>query len=859
MYFRTLPNGALRLLAMSHLTLAMAQDIPADWVDMLGSDKFKTRQEAEKKLWAAGNQAISALESASKSNNPEAAIRANKILRYLQLGLAPDSPADIIELAQNFEKMSVEGKNNALTTLKKQRRFRIALLLFQQEKDSVIRQQIRSSITGLAIVAAREALLAGDPEGARRFLTEFPEDPKSLTALAWMARSEGKLDAEIAKAKASQQADDWRYLMALLRIKGDRAAVADLAEKHNLGELAAAMELLDGDVEKWLSWHAEKADGETADITRAYATVALHRMRHEKEGPTHDLNLLIKAALKEGDYTRRWAAIHSLFSLGNEAVAQKPLKQLNPAMLFGYMTEREKIDEALKALDLDVMTPDYAGWIDRRMGVVLSGDSNDEMDSVPNMISFLEKHGVTEPIDKHFLPSMLQLAEKDSETFTDLLSSLFSAYATTRLAPETAAKVAIAYAKDDDVLWGTMIRIAFSENSYFSQWWEWLGEIFPNEKKADRFRQMLTLFRVVPDKRGELATWDQKILEALQRDEPEAAENHRKLLAILAAVTGNTRYSQWSCKDQSELDTDDLMNLGKWQQAAEKWEEASKTTPDQISSVLWSALCWKLAGEPVKSQLAEARFESLILGDSSMMITASAIYQHLGFMEKSRQWRQMALHCGARDGSWHVALYTNAEDQLLTGQWRRAQAGYEAYILHSLDEGDASTMMTTFRTRKKADMARAFAMFGTNRKPALEKLRECHQSLMADASLADQFFPALRMVGARNEHDVWFEESWQALMKNRDRFPLDDNVRNSAAWLAARCLLRLEDAEKESREALRLRPHQAAYLDTMAEINFARGQREQAVEWSKKAITADPRATPLREQYYRFLNDPFPR
>ena len=859
MYFRTLPLGALSCLAIGHLALAHAEDTPAAWVEMLASDKFKTRQEAEQKLWSAGSQAMAVLESASKSASPETAMRANKILRYLQLGLTPDSPAEVIELAQNFEKMSVEGKNNALTTLKKQRHFRIALLLFQQEKDSVIRQQIRSSITGLAIVAAREALIAGDSEGARRFLTDFPEDPKSLTALAWMARSEGKLDAEIAKAKASQDADDWRYLMALLRIKGDRAAVADLAEKHNLGELAAAMELLDGDVEKWLNWHAEKADGETADITRAYATVALHRLRDEKEGPTQDLNLLIKAALKEGDYTRRWAAIHSLFSLGNETVAQKPVKLLNPAMLFGYMSEREKIDEALSALNLDVATPDYGGWIDRHMAVVLSGDSNDEMDSVPNMISFLEKRGVTEPIDKHFLPLMLELAEKDNETFTDLLNSLFSAYATTRLAPETAAKVATAYAKDDDVLWGTMIRIAFSENSYFTQWWEWLGEIYPNEKRNDRFHQMLTLFRAIPDKRGELAAWDQKIREALEKDEPDAAENHRKLLAILAAVTGNTHYSQWSCKDDSELDTDDLMNLGKWKEAAEKWEEASKAAPDQINSVLWAALCWKQAGEQEKSQRAETLFEALILGDSSMMIAASAIYQHLGFMEKSRQWRQMALHCGVRDGSWHVALYTNAEEQLLTGQWRRAQAGYEAYILHSLDEGDTSTMMMTFRTRKKADMARAFALLGTNRKLALEKLRECHQSLLADASLADQFFPALRMVGAKKEHDAWFEESWQALMKNRDRFPKDDNVRNSAAWLAARSILRLDDAEKESQEALRLRPRQAAYLDTMAEIHFARGDREKAVEWSKKAITSDPRATPLREQYYRFLKDPLPR
>jgi tetratricopeptide (TPR) repeat protein len=844
---------------LGHSTLASATDDPSAWVHMLASDAWKTRQEAEQKLWAAGNNAVPALESAAKSANPEAAMRASKILRYLQLGLKPDSPREIIELAQNFEKMSIEGKTSCLATLKKQRQFRIALLLFQLEKDSVARQQLRASISGLAIVAARESVIAGDVVGARRFLTEFPEDPKSLTALAWMARTEGKLDAEIARTRTSQKDEDWRYHLALLRIKGDRTAVAELAEKHNLGELAAAMELLDGDAEKWLSWKAEKAEGDTADITSAYANAALHRLREGKDSNAQASNLLIKTALKEGDYTRRWAAVHGLFSLGNEAVAQKPLKQLNPSMLFGYMADREKIDEALTALNLDVKSPDYGSWIDRHMAVILAGDSNDEMDSVPNMISFLEKRGLTAPIDKHFLPRMLELAEKDNEVFHEMLGALFSAYATTRLAPETAAKVATACAKDDDVIWGSMIRLAFSENTFFTQWWEWLGEIYPKEKRSDRFHLMLTLFRVIPDKRGELQELDKNISDALRKDEGGAAENHRKLLAILAAVTGKTSYSQWSCKEESELDTDDLMNLGKWKQAAEKWEQAIGKSPDQMNAALWASLCWKLAENQSKAKHWEKLYESLVLGDSAMMIAASAIYQHLGFTDESRQWRQMALHCGIRDGAWHVALFTNAEDQLLTGQWRRAQAAYEAYILHSLSEGDTTTMMTAFRTRKKADMAWAFAMYPDNRKQSLELLRECHQSLLADASLADQFFPALRMIGAKKEHDAWFEESWQALMSNRDRFPLDDNVRNSAAWLAARSMMRLDDAENESNQALRLRPNQAAYLDTMAEIHFAKGNRKKAVEWSQKAISADPRATPLREQYYRFLNAPFPR
>ena len=849
----------LSALTAGLLSFAAAEDDPVALAEMLSSGTLKARQEAEQKLWQVGARALPALEAARDSGSPESAMRADKIIRYLKLGLTPDSPPEIIELAQNFAKMSVEGKNNALQQLKRQRRFRIALLLFQQEQDGVVRQQIRSSINGLAIVAARESLIAGDEEAARRFLTEFPEDPKSLTALAWMERSKGTLDEAIAAARQSKDPDSWRYLLSLLRIKGDRNGVAEVAEKHNLVELAAAMELLDGDAQKWLSWHAEKAQGETSDITSAYANIVLHRLRKDTDAPAALNNLIMKSALKEGDYTRRWAAIHCLFSLGNESVAQKPLKVLNPTMLFGYLTEREKIDEALQALNLDPAKPDYSAWIERHMGVVLSGDADDEMDSVPNMIGFLEKRGIHEPIDQKFIPLMMELAEKDNETFNDMLGALFSAYSRMRLAPMTAAKVAAAYAKEDDVLWGSMLRVAFSENNYFTQWWEWLGEVFPQSSRADRFYQILTLFRAIPDTGGKIESWEKILHDAMLKDEPEDAEGHRKLFSILAAVTRQTRYSVWAFKDENELDTDDLMNLSRWELAAKKWEEAIQSAPDQINSVLWAALCWRLADEQEKAKEQELLFESLVLGDSSAMISASAIYQHLGFNEKARYWRQMALNCGARDSNWHVALYTHAEDQFLNGQWLRAHAGYEAYILHSLIEGDSSTMMTTFRTRKKADMARAFHLHATKPQQALTKLRECHLSLMSDASLADQFFPGLRLIGAKKEHDAWFEESWQAMMKIRDRYPQDDNIRNSASWLAARSMLRLDDAEKESMEALRLRPEQAAYLDTLAEIYFARGDREKAVEWSLKAITADPSASPLREQYYRFLNDPMPR
>jgi hypothetical protein len=847
------------MLSLGSLSNATAGDDPAAWVEQLASDTLRVRQEAEAKLWKTGTQSFPALEAALAHKQPEVAFRAAKILHYLQLGLSPDSPKELVDLAQSFDNLSIEGKQEALTTLKQQRHFRIALLLFQRVKEPHAQAMLRSYVSGLSIVAAREAMIAGDSARALRFLTDFPEDPKNTYALAWIARTEGRLDAEIAKTRASKDPESWRYLLALHRIKGDRANTLALAEKHKLSELAASIDLLNGRPENWLRATADRTDQDIRDIVRAYAAIVTDRINNRKENPSQ-LNLIIKAAHRESDYTRRAAAINALYALGNEAQANKAVAGYDSAMLFSFVAEREKIDDALKVLKLDPSKPDYGAVIDRCMALIIENEDSDEMSIVSTLVHFLEKRGIHEPIEKHFVPQMLKLAAADNERFSEMLGICFSGYGQmTRNSAESAAKIAAAYAKDDDILWGSIISTAFSDNSQYTQWWDWLGELLPRDARAERFRKMLVLFRVVPDRKNEVAALENLIEKALADDNEKEAENHLKLISILAAYTRLTKYTLWSLTDKSDLDTSDLMNLERWEEAATEWEEAIKRSPQAIHSIIWAAACFHKAGQTAKAAQHEKSFDALVLADSSLMYAAASIYKYVGLNEKSLTWENMALMCGSRDATWYGTLHTRAEEQLLNGQWQLALASLEAYNLFLVTQNDTEYVPILFRARKKADMAYAFSLYKKQPETAMALLRGCHQSLLIDASLADEFFPALRLVGAKAEHDAWFEESWQAFMKVRDRFPEDDNVRNSAAWLASRCLLRLDDAEREVKEALRLRPEQGAFLDTLAEIHFARGDRKKAVEWSKKALESEPTTTSLRGRYYRFVQDPFPK
>ncbi len=839
-----------------------AEDGVAQWIDQLSNEKLSVRIEAQNKLWKAGSSIQKELEDAALAKNPETSLRVAAIIRKIKLGITPDSPKEIVALVESFANLSIEDKKNAIEKLKESRQWRIALLLFQNENDGTAKAQMRENVDGIAIVAARESLLAGDSATARKFLDDFSEDPKNLMAKAWMARSSGTLDQEIADCSKLNDKKSIAYHLCLLRVKGDRAAAIDLAEKNNLVQTGASLQLLDGQSDMWLDLRAPSFDNDSRELLEIYIALVKDRTNSSKEHQSN-VNRLIKEALKGDDYQRRWLATHLLFALGLSEPGEKSLKALNPVMLFDQYVEQERIDEAIQVLGLDPANPDYEKWLSKRMSILIEKPDlvENEMEQIPSVLSFLEKRGLTEVIDKVFVPQMLALAEKDAESFIQMLQQCFSPYARVRIAPETALKVAIAYAKDDDVLWGTMIESALPDNNQFNQWWDWIAELYPAATRAERFTYFITLFRIIPDRQNQMADIDHKIEKFLKACDATKIKNYLKLVSIIAEITGNTKYAQWATAEGESMGIDDLIKLERWEDAEKELQKLFAKSPDSIDLLLRISICQRLLGKTEEAKKNETLYESLILGDATMMSLTAAINESFGQSKKASEWRQITLTCSSPSTpAWLINIYQEAEKQMLNGQWSQASSGYEAYLISVVNQDSENLSGSIlFRTRKKADMAYAFGQLKKNPEVAVKQLKQIHQSLLSDASLADQFFPCLRLVGLRDQHNQWFEETWQSMMKLRDRFPLDDNIRNSAAWLAARSMQRLDDAEKESTEALRLRPNQAAYLDTMAEIYFARGNREKAIEWSKKSTMAEPGSTPLLEQYYRFLHDDFPR
>jgi tetratricopeptide (TPR) repeat protein len=59
-------------------------------------------------------------------------------------------------------------------------------------------------------------------------------------------------------------------------------------------------------------------------------------------------------------------------------------------------------------------------------------------------------------------------------------------------------------------------------------------------------------------------------------------------------------------------------------------------------------------------------------------------------------------------------------------------------------------------------------------------------------------------------------------------------------------------------KAVELAPQNGNYLDTLAEVYFRQGDRESAIEYSRRAVQLTPDRDSLSKQLSRFINDPLP-
>ncbi len=125
--------------------------------------------------------------------------------------------------------------------------------------------------------------------------------------------------------------------------------------------------------------------------------------------------------------------------------------------------------------------------------------------------------------------------------------------------------------------------------------------------------------------------------------------------------------------------------------------------------------------------------------------------------------------------------------------------------------------------------------------------------------LAEDVVPLLDKAGRQAEAETLFEQTFAALSAVLAEYPDSAFHRNNLAWVSARCHRRLDVALEHARRAVELSPTTASYTDTLAEVHFHRGDRDEAIRLARRAVELSPRYKPFQEQLERFQRAPLPQ
>lgn len=869
--------------------LAVAEKSIGAWVDDLAHQKYRTREEASRKIWAIGDPALPELQEAASGPDPEQAYRARELIRKIQMHITPETDPEVVQLVERFDKALIDEKVNLFDKLYRKRAWRQILKLYAAEANPEMQSRLEDAlrsrmagvdgVAGVAVTAARECLLDGDAKAAREYLEMAPANPQGLLALADFHRSQGTLDAELERAKTLEGARGQAWQFALQRAAGNLDAARDAAEAAGSTRLSAAMAALAGDPLPWLL--SCEVDAEGKKISSSYVELAIRRWQDKPIRPA-ELDVLARAANSRNRPSGRITAINSLFLLGEPALAEPAFLKNAPLEAFHYFEMLERIPDALKALGLDPEKPDYASWVEKRIDNISKGDGENEQDTgmdtqeLALLAHFLEHRGMHAVAAEAYLKPLATFAENDAKNYAEFLGTLFGSSLRGGVlgAPQLARDAAVAWAGESDDRWEEVITAAFGGEDETLAIWDWLDELNPKSSRVERLDGLLALCGMGRDKLGLRRKWLDLAWDSLKKSPEEMRPPLLEMMSFLADRNPDVAMSLriWEMLPEAsrkEMDGDrHLMNLsaaGRWQEAADFFlkqiDLISKSSADpQPFFFAYAAACLRKAGRVEEATAQDALVDKLALGNDAMLIASAYAFGY--DFKRAADWRaRAARQSDPEDPQTYVrALESHLEALMEEGRWKEAGSVAEVLAQIVVSEDSISTApLAGLKLRLQSDLGRALANLKTDRAGSIAMLARCLKMFPSDGSLADEFFPALRKMGLVKEHDEWFQQSWERMSAVVARFPDSDNTCNTAAWLAARAMRKLDEAEALEMKALANNPDQSAYLDTMAEIHFARGDRQKALEWSTKAVNFLPADPMLRRQHERFRTAPLPR
>jgi predicted Zn-dependent protease len=841
----------------------------AQWIQQLSDNRFSVRENASKKLWAAGAAAEAALEEALKSDDAEVVRRARDILDKFKWGIYPDTPADTVALIRAYQSAENHGRLDILQKLLQggPAGLQAVLKIVRNEKDANQRRILGGLVSSKLPVSLPQVLENSDYEKFETLLeigheSEFINH-NQYTAY-WLLR--GKLEERIAHfrtrlAKDPAEKRVAKTLAYLYRAKGD------LAEARQAAEKAGRADLLEGILYEAADWKALAARPDiagTADPAEKWAyRAAFTRLAGDQKAFENAVRELRKFA--EGGPEREtstFVAVKALLLNDRSTDGLDLLHNLrgHETMRFEVLCAQLKYSEAMKLVDqkrpAESKEQKHLEVLKART-LYLLGDK----DNAQALFTRLAEQ-IKDGVDPFWVNGLLETEYK-----IGLKDQAFE-HGARALSASPPGEVKI---RTQSVY---LPQLFPKQSETAEVWWELLRQRFTEETNAVILKRLRDLME------GKIAAkkvkeWIEEADRALSEPAanaraPQDLVRQRRALAEAAAAAG---LDDMALSLLEKADTPEtLLRLGdllagkkEWAKAAERYRQAwrkNASSNDQLPGASHTdPLPLYLAGDSLVKAGQEKEGTKLIeqshwvlLGDARARFTFLRALAERGHVEAARRETDLLLRVSepntyfSGEALRRLALVAAARKDYL-----KAADGFEQSMLRCLHASTGFVQAGAYAAvPAQVHQLRAKGLL------AAGKLDEAHKhielalaSLPGSVDLPSLLVPELERRGHKKEAAALFERSYEVHAKVCRDYPRCAWAHNSAAWLSACCRRNLDKALEHAQKAIELAPDNAGYLDTLAEVHFQRGDKDKAVALQKRVIELDPRKPYFRKQLKR--------
>lgn len=866
----------------------------------LGDESFSVREQTMDALWKLGQKALPALRQVEASDDIEASERAKELILYISAGLLFDSPEEVKEIVLGFFQSNENGKIINTHKLLKLGEWEQVVYLARLEKDAEMRDKMAKYSWSKIRPIMLRAIAESNQERVDEILALFGDIEFFMPIRAFYYCYTDTLQQQLEQAEASEENNIATWKMWLHRANGNTEAAIKEAQQANKPEVADLLRVLNGNAKPWLERSAHRGNS----ITQWGAEVQQLRLQGKED--------------EASDMSQQWRQI-----VGNRPVAEQVIRCLavngfrdealtllqnsDEDAAFAFYNIYEMPEHSLKLLGIgENAKPPYTQWVDERVKNL--EDKNGEDESIEQLVklsSFLYERGEYDHARDVLTPMMKLFAnqeedEEEQSAWGEQITYLL-AYGQGTLAVHFAKQRINQGELEDDVIVeiGKILLSHWSPSSeHFECLWTQLRKRNPDDisKTLDEVGLIAGL---LPDPQGQInKIHDEMLQEAGKRDQSfkqqmitilyELCLLRNDIIKASLMLDTHADFIEDSVTDKMDIS----YQLMRWEQVEPSLEASIREDPsDAINLMKWQIALSKLG----KAEEAEKVFNRALLqtlGEPRSLIVLGYYLLDTGFQDKAVELWLLAAAMSDLDGDDNIPVarndlnslgdYTRAimtlanygEVLFRRNDWQRAAAISEMYANSVMSGESPAGLHTCLKARYQAEFCRGMLLLQQGRKSeALRRLKIAQRLVTGNGVLADDFFPSIRNKIPEKTYDRWFDENFTHIQAACEKFPNSHNAHNTAAWLAARAVKNLDEAHAHAKKAVGMRPSQGAYLDTMAEVWFARGERNKAMEWSKKAIAASisnaqgsPRSLgmvyanfrELNKQYHHFKNDPLP-